>query len=140
MWISRILALASLFLIAPAAFCASEEPVTLVLECKGSVTEYKNNILRWTDGGPIYYRIKLHSSYAVVEFRMGEENYRFADRFNLKTYNSSYELELPSNTTLLSQNIEIDRLDRNFTTMIIDNDITNKYFGSCEKIDDTPKF
>jgi hypothetical protein len=70
MWISRVLALALVFIIAPAAYRASEEPVTVVLECKGSVTRYKNGVVMWPEFGPMYYRIALHSSYAAVEFWM----------------------------------------------------------------------
>jgi hypothetical protein len=68
------------------------------------------------------------------------KNYRFADRFDLKAYNSSYELEAWFNKPALSQNIVIDRLDNNFTAMIVDGDVTDKYFGVCIKIDNTPKF
>lgn len=140
MWIGRTSALAFLFLFTTVESRATEEASTLLLECKGSVTDYKNGVLQWSGGGPIYYRIKLHSSYAVVQFRMDNDNYRFADRFDLKPYDSSYELALPSNTSRLSQNIEIDRLSGNFTARIIDNDIEDKYSGYCYKIDGASKF
>ena len=98
------------FIISTSAYCAEMEPVTVVLECKGLVTTYKNGILRWSDSGPMYYRIEIQSSYAVVQFRIGDENYKMADRYDLKTFNSSYQLGLPSNTYHLRNNIDIDRL------------------------------
>ena len=100
MWASRVPVFAIPFMIPTAASCAWEEPpVTVVLECKGSVTKYKNGILFRSDGGPTYYRIELRLSDAVVQFKIGDENYDLPERYDLKTSNSSYRLALPSNTT-----------------------------------------
>ena len=141
MWVSRIPAFVFLFMIPTTASCAWEKPpVTSVLECKGSVTEYKNGILFWSSGDPMYYRIGLRLSDALVQFKIGDENYDRPDRFDLKTSNASYELAMPSNTATMRQNIEIDRLNGDFTAWVIVNEISYKYFGSCHKIDDTQKF
>ena len=122
MWASRIPVFAIPFMIPTAASCAWEEPpVTVVLECKGSVTEYKNGILFWSDDNPMYYRIKLRLSDAVVQFKTGDENYDLPERYDLKTFNSSYELALPYNTASVRQNIEIDRLKGDFTAWVIVN-------------------
>ena len=141
MWARRISAFAFPFMIPTAASCAWQKPpVTVVLECKGLVTEYKNGILFWSDGDPMYYRIELRLSDAVVQFKIGDENYDRAEAYDLTTSSSSYELTLPSNTATMRQSIEIDRLNGDFTAWVIVNEIAYKYFGSCHKIDDTPKF
>lgn len=141
MWASRVPVFAIPFMIPTAASCAWEEPpVTVVLECKGSVTKYKNGILFRSDGGPMYYRIELRLSDAVVQFKIGDENYDLPERYDLKTSNSSYRLALPSNTTTMRQTIQIDRLNGDFTAWVVVNDIGYKYFGSCQKIDNAHKF
>ena len=88
----------------------------------------------------MYYRIKLRLSDAVVQFKTGDENYDLPERYDLKTFNSSYELALPYNTASVRQNIEIDRLNGDFTAWVIVNEIAYKYFGSCQKIDNAHKF
>jgi hypothetical protein len=85
-------------------------------------------------------RIELPSSYAVVQFRIGDENYKLADRYDLKTFSSSYELGLPSNKYTLRDSIEIDRLNGDFTAWVVVEETSYKYFGSCHKSDNTPKF
>jgi hypothetical protein len=90
------------------------EQITLVLECKGSMTEYRHGVFRWSSDAPVYYRIRLRSSDAAVEFRLDGEMFALANRFDMKSYKSSYELAAPYNTAKMSQNIEIDRLNGNF--------------------------
>jgi hypothetical protein len=118
---------------------ASEpEPITLVLECKALMNEYRLGIVRWGTDTTVYYRIKLHSSYAVVEFRTEGGMYHLAEKYDMKSYGSSYELASAFNNT---SNIKIDRLNGNFSSRtIIEEAEELRGFGACYKIDDTPKF
>jgi hypothetical protein len=117
------------------------EPITLPLECKGLMNEYRRGTVRWATDTTVYYRIKLHASYAAVEFRTEGRTYSLADKYDMKSSESFYELAGWWNNSKFSENIKIDRLNGNFSSITINEETEEvRGFGACYKIDDTPKF
>ena len=136
-----IVNIAALLLINKLEESAATEPIISYLECKGLTLHYRNGVFsEFYSGLQVYYRIKLRTSDAVVEFRTNNGMYNPATRYDMKIFASSYELSAPWNNSTMNENIKIDRLNGNFIATTIDEDIRNQTFGACYKIDETPKF
>lgn len=139
----RVLALTITVAMAPAGTYAAGGPGTVMLECHASENQYKNGIRSWPDDTQVYYRVELGQSGAVVSYKGSDGNYSSATRYDLRTYPTSYELTGWWNKDFVGTYIDIDRLNGNFSIRVInddDSDYIMKGFGSCFKIDDTPKF
>jgi hypothetical protein len=137
----RIIVVIAILLVNKVEESSATEPIISYLECKGLTSHYRNGVFsEFYSGVQVYYRIKLRTSDAVVEFRTNNSMYNPATRYDMKIFASSYELSAPWNISNMNENIKIDRLNGNFIATTIEEDIRNQTFGTCYKIDETPKF